>query len=69
MEGQDIGVKYFAESAYAAQQYGQWLYPNGYKIIEGVVDPVINAQKYWYPNVDIGAYAFPKEVLPFIIPK
>lgn len=29
---------------------------------------VINLIEHWFPNVDIGAYVFPKEILPYIIP-
>ncbi len=69
LEGQDIGLKYFAKSVEDAHQYGQWLYKDGYKVIEATVKGPLNINKFWYPNVDIGAYAFPQEVLPYIIPK
>lgn len=61
-------VKYFAQSVEDAHWYGQQLYPNGYSIIQGTVMPSVDASKYWFPYIDIGAYAFPKDVLPNIIP-
>lgn len=62
-------VKYFARSLKEAEWYGSRLYPNGYKIIESTVKNTVDISKYWYPNIDIGAYAFPQEILPYIIPK
>jgi RHS repeat-associated protein len=47
--------------------YTDQLYPNGYTIVKGVVTPSININTYWYP-IDIGAYVFPGEVLPFVKP-
>jgi hypothetical protein len=32
------------------------------------VDPAIDLSQYWFPNVDIGAYFFPAEVIPSITP-
>jgi hypothetical protein len=62
-------VKYFAKSLEDAHWYGPKLYPNGYSVIESTVKGTLDVNKFWYPNVDIGAYIFPKEVLPYIIPK
>lgn len=67
---QEGGVesKYFAKSIEDAHWYGKRLYPNGYSIIEGNVQSSVNIKQYWYPNIDIGAYVVPKEVLPRIKP-
>ena len=62
-------VKYFAKTLEDAHWYGPKLYPNGYSVIEGTVKGSLDVSKYWYPNVDIGAFIFPQEALPFIIPK
>lgn len=59
--------KYFAKTKQDAHWYGKGLYLEGYKVIEGVTP--INIKKYWYPNVDIGAYNISKEILPYIKPK
>ena len=64
-----VEVKYFAKTLEDAHQYGQWIYRDGYSIIQGTVKGPLNINKFWYPNVDIGAYVFPREVLPYIIPK
>lgn len=37
-------------------------YSEEYSIIKGTVKSSVNISKYWYPYVDIGAYAFPKSV-------
>ncbi|MBV4360605.1 hypothetical protein [Pinibacter aurantiacus] len=63
-----VEAKYFAQSLEDANWYGQKLYPNGYSIIKGTVQSPISAAEYWYPHVDIGAYVFPQEALPFIKP-
>ena len=63
-----VEVKYFAKTLEDAHQYGQWIYRDGYSIIQGTVKGPLNINKFWYPNVDIGAYVFPREVLPYIIP-
>lgn len=64
-----VEVKYFAKTLEDAHQYGQWIYKDGYSIIQGTVKGPLNINKFWYPNVDIGAYIFPREVLPYIVPK
>ena len=61
-------VKYFARTLEDAHWYGSRLYPNGYNIIQGTVSSSVNMGKYWYPTVDIGAYAFPGNLLPYIKP-
>jgi hypothetical protein len=61
-----VEVKYFAKSLEDAHWYGQRLYPNGYSIIKATVKGPTN--RFWYPDIDIGAYVFPKEALPKIIP-
>ncbi|MDR7212725.1 hypothetical protein [Flavobacterium piscis] len=63
-----VEAKYFAKSIEDAHWYGQRLYPNGYSIIQGTVKAPVNAAQHWFPHVDIGAYVFPKETLPYIIP-
>jgi hypothetical protein len=63
-----VEVKYFAKSVEDAHWYGQKLYPDGYSIILGKVNAPLNANQYWFPHIDIGAYAFPKEALPLITP-
>ncbi|WP_131539021.1 RHS repeat domain-containing protein [Pedobacter nototheniae] len=63
-----VEAKYFAKSLEDAHWYGQRLYPNGYSIIQGTVKSPVNAAQHWFPHVDIGAYVFPKETLPYIIP-
>ena len=60
--------KYFAKSIEDAQWYGERLYPNGYTVIQAAVRDAVNPSQYWYPSIDIGAYVFPKETLPYIIP-
>jgi len=60
--------KYFAESIQDAHWYGERLYPNGYSVVQATVREAINPVQYWYPSIDIGAYVFPKETLPYIIP-
>lgn len=67
-EGSDLEVKYFAKTLEDAHWYGPKLYPKGYKVVKGVVSSAVNAAEYWYPGIDIGAYVFPEEVLPYIIP-
>lgn len=64
-----VEAKYFAGSRNDAHWYGQRLYPNGYSIVRGTVNPRIKTQQYWYQNVDIGAYVFPRNILPYIKPK
>jgi RHS repeat-associated protein len=66
--GGGIETKYFAQSLEDAHWYGQRLYPEGYSIVTGNVNSTLNASKYWFPHTDIGAYAFPREVLQYIIP-
>lgn len=66
-EGQ-TEVKYFAKTIEDAHWYGKNLYPNGYTIIRGSVRTNVNVGEYWYPNIDIGAYVFPKEILKLIKP-
>jgi hypothetical protein len=61
-------VKYFAKSLEDAHWYGEILYPDGYSIIKGKVSSPINSAEFWYPHSDIGAYIFPKDALPYIIP-
>jgi RHS repeat-associated protein len=62
-------VKYFAKSLEDAYSYGKLLYPNGYSVVQGTVNPALNIGTYWYPFVDgMGAYAFPGSVLPYITP-
>ncbi|WP_028788758.1 hypothetical protein [Terrimonas ferruginea] len=63
-----VEAKYFAKSFEDAHWYGQRLYPNGYSIIKGTVKAPVNAAEHWFRHVDIGAYVFPKETLPYIIP-
>jgi hypothetical protein len=63
-----VEAKYFAKDLKAAHWYGKTLYPNGYSIVQGSVNTTIDLSKYWYPYVDIGAYVFPKNVLPNITP-
>jgi RHS repeat-associated protein len=60
--------KYFAKSIKDASWYGQKIYPDGYSIIKGTVKEQVDVNQFWYPNIDIGAFVFPKELLPFIIP-
>ena len=64
-----LEFKYFAKTKQDALWYGEKLYPNGFRIIEGTIKTPFNLKHHWYPNVDIGAYNFPKEVLPRIKPK
>jgi hypothetical protein len=61
--------KYFAKSVEDANWYGQNLYPEGYTIIQGTVKGPVNASQFWHQHIDIGAYYFPEETLPFIVPK
>jgi hypothetical protein len=61
-------VKYFAKTLEDAHWYGSRLYPEGYSIIQGTVNSSVNVSKYWYPYVDIGAYAFPGNILPYVKP-
>ncbi len=61
-------VKYFAKTLKDAHWYGNKLYPEGYSIIQGTVNSSVNAGMYWYPYVDIGAYAFPRTILPYVKP-
>ncbi|WP_264530374.1 hypothetical protein [Flavobacterium sp. N502540] len=61
--------KYFAQSLQDAHWYGKGLYPNGYSIIEATVKSPVDASQYWFPHIDIGAFVFPAETLPYIIPK
>lgn len=42
------------------------VYPSGFRVIEGTTKTPFNLKHHWYPNIDIGAYNFPKEVLPRI---
>jgi hypothetical protein len=63
-----LEVKYFAKNLEDAHWYGQRLYPNGYSVIQGTVKGTVNASDYWFPHIDIGAYVFPSETLPYIIP-
>ncbi len=63
-----LEVKYFAKTLEDAHWYGQRLYPNGYSIIQGTVKGTVNTSEYWFPHIDIGAYVFPGETLPYIIP-
>ena len=63
-----VEAKYFAKSLEDAHWYGSKLYPNGYSVIKGTVKGPVNAGQYWFPHVDIGAYVFPKQTLPYIIP-
>lgn len=67
---QDINLKAvgFTKSIEDANWYGERLYPNGYSIIQATVKAPINVAEHWFPHVDIGAYVFPKEILPYIIP-
>jgi len=61
-------VKYFARTLQDAHWYGGKLYPEGYSVIKGSLNLSIDAGKYWYPYVDIGAYAFPGNILPYVKP-
>lgn len=61
-------VKYFAKTLQDAHWYGGKLYPEGYSVIKGSLNLSIDAGKYWYPYVDIGAYAFPGNILPYVKP-
>ena len=61
-------VKYFAKTLQDAHWYGGKLYPEGYSVIRGTINPSLNIGTYWYPYVDIGAYAFPGNFLPYIKP-
>ena len=61
-------VKYFAKSLDNAHWYGKKLYPDGYNIIQGTIKSNININNYWYPYTDIGAYTFPRNILPHIKP-
>jgi RHS repeat-associated protein len=63
-----VEVKYFARTLEEAHWYGQKLYPKGYSVIQATVKGSVNAGHYWYPYTDIGAYAFPQPILPYIIP-
>lgn len=64
-----VEAKYFAKSIEDAHWYGKILYPNGYSIIQGTVKNSVKPSQYWYPHIDIGAYVFPKQALPYITPK
>ncbi|TXK77153.1 RHS repeat-associated core domain-containing protein [Mesonia sp. K4-1] len=64
-----LEVKYFAKSIDDANWYGKALYPNGYKVIKAELPNSINSSQYWYPNIDIGAYVLPKEIIPYVTPK
>jgi RHS repeat-associated protein len=61
-------VKYFAKTFQDAHWYGSRLYPEGYSVIRGTINPSVSIGSYWYPYVDIGAYAFPGNFLPYIKP-
>jgi hypothetical protein len=69
LEQGGIEVKYFAKSYKDAKWYGKKLYPDGYTIIKGKISISVDINAYWYPNIDIGAYVFPKEILPLIMVK
>lgn len=64
-----VEVKYFARSLNDVKWYGKTIYNGDYTIVKGVVDKSLDVSKYWYPNIDIGAYVFPEEVLPLIAPR
>lgn len=64
-----VEVKYFAKSLQDVKWYGNTIYKGDYTIIKGVVDKSVNVSQYWYPNIDIGAYVFPQEILPLITPR
>ena len=64
-----VEAKYFAGSLQDAHWYGQRLYPNGYSVVQGTVSSKVNLNQYWYPNIDIGAYVFPRNILPYVKPK
>ena len=64
-----VEVKYFAKSLQDVKWYWNTIYKGEYTIIKGVVDKSVNVNQYWFPNIDIGAYVFPQEILPFITPR
>lgn len=61
-------VKYFAKTLEDAHWYGSKLYPEGYGVIRATVNSSVNVGKFWHPYVDIGAYAFPGNILPYVKP-
>ncbi|MFT4070544.1 MAG: hypothetical protein QM654_01325 [Dysgonamonadaceae bacterium] len=66
-EGQ-AEVKWLAKSLEYAHWYGKYIYKGDYTIIQGTVNSPVKIDTYWSPYVDIGAYVFPGNVLPYITP-